>query len=186
MHWAFEHNRYLFRRRVVSVGTFDVHDEGGQRLLYSKQNPFKFADDFKLYSNDGQEVLIIRTPKTMKEGRTYEVEDMTTGESVGKITTTSLMFKEEWCFFSSKGRRIGKLVEQITPGLLHRILRLVPQRYVVISEDGRTIAEIKQHFKWWVLKYTLTILDPKATVDKRLLVASVILTGTEGKFVVPS
>ncbi|MHC4264663.1 MAG: hypothetical protein ACYSUK_01880 [Planctomycetota bacterium] len=148
--------------------------------MYSKHNPFKLGEDFKLYSHDGYEILTISTPKTMKEGREYKIKDTTTNESVGTITPKGIfIFREEWSFFSSKGRRMGKLVEGIISGWLHRILLLSPQRYVITSEDGRTIAQIRQHFMWWRLKYTLTICDPKPAIDNRLLIASVILTSTE-------
>ncbi len=188
LHPAFRHNQYLFRRRAVSAGTFDVYDQSGRLLLYSKQNPLKFADDFRLYSHEHQEVLTMRTPKTIKEGQTYKVQDATTGELVGSIALAGPQFllREEWIFLSTQGRQIGKLTENVIWGLLHRIIRLIPQRYVIVSGDGRTIAKIRQHFKLWVLKYTMTILEPHPLVDRRLLLSSVILTGTEAKFIVPS
>ncbi len=176
----------MFRRRAVSAGTFDVYDEAGRLLLYSKQNPFKFADDFRLYSGEGREVLVVKTPKTMREGHMYEVQDVATSELVGKIKLTGLLLREEWTFMSNEGKENGKVLERVVWGLLHRILRVVPQRYVVISGGGRKVAEVRQHFMWWVLKYTMTILEPEPVIDRRLLLASVILAGTEGKFVIPS
>jgi len=64
--------------------------------------------------------------------------------------------------------------------VLSRLINLVPQNYVVISVDGREIAEITQHFNPFVLKYDMRIKDSGSSIDPRLLICSgILLTGIE-------
>ncbi len=58
---------------------------------------------------------------------------------------------------------------------MSRFVNLIPQTYVVVAADGRTIAEIKRHFNPFVLKYSMTIADADPPIDRRLLIAAGIL-----------
>ncbi|MDY6893208.1 MAG: hypothetical protein SVO26_05800, partial [Chloroflexota bacterium] len=105
------------------------------------------------------------------------------GEAIGAIRRKGLksIFKDEWTFLSSEGLEVGKLSESSMAGaFLSRFINLVPQTYVVTSADGRTIAEIKQHFNPFVLKYTMAIPEAEPAIDRRLLIsAGVLLAGIE-------
>ena len=56
LHPAFQHNHYLFRKKVFKLfgEAFHVYDEYGSVLLYSKQRPFKLREDFRVYSDERQ------------------------------------------------------------------------------------------------------------------------------------
>jgi uncharacterized protein YxjI len=177
-----QRNRYLFRRKVLKIfgGAFHVYDEAGNTILYSKQKAFKLKEDFRIYSGEGQseELLAIKTPQILDLGATYNVHDSTTGEPVGALRRQFLksLFKDQWAFLSPVGQEIGTLTESsIVGALLSRFMNLIPQTYVVVSADGRTIAEIKRHFNPFVLKYSMTIADADPPVDRRLLIAAGIL-----------
>lgn len=182
LHSAFKHNRYLFRRKVFKLfgGAFHAYDENGILLLYSKQKAFKLKEDFRIYTDERQveELLTIKTPQILDIGATYNVQDATTGEPVGAIRRRGIksIFKDEWIFLSNEATEIGKLTERSVLGAIaSRFINLIPQTYVISSADGRTIAEIKQHFNPFVLKYSMTILEPEGPIDRRLLISSGIL-----------
>ena len=187
LHPAFQHNHYLFRKKVFKLfgEAFHVYDEYGSVLLYSKQRPFKLREDFRVYSDERQteELLTIRTPSIVDFGATYNVQDATTGEAIGAIKRKGLksIFKDEWLFLSNEGLEIGKLAEgSMMRAFLSRRFNLIPQTYVVTSADGRTITEIKQHFNPFVLKYTMTIPEANPSIDRRLLIsAGILLAGIE-------
>ena len=187
LHPAFQHNQYLFRRKVFKLfgGAFHVYDEKGVLLLYSQQKAFKLREDFRIYSDESksQELLTIKTPQILDIGATYNVQDGTNAENVGAIRRKGIksIVKDEWLFLSNDGREIGKLTESSLAGaLLSRFINLVPQAYVIATADGREIAKIQQHFNPFVLKYTMTINDPAVSFDRRLLVAAgVLLAGIE-------
>jgi uncharacterized protein YxjI len=189
IHPAFSHNCYLFRKKVFKIfgGAFHVYDENGLLLFYSKQKAFKLREDFRIYADERQaeELLTIKTPQILDIGATYYIEDPTTGEAIGAIRRKGLksIFKDEWTFLAVGGRQIATLTETSWLGaIVSRFINLIPQNYLIASPDGRTIAEIKQHFNPFVLKYTMTIPDPEPAIDRRLIVsAGIMLAGIEGR-----
>jgi len=187
LHPVFQQSHYLFRRKVFKLfgGAFHVYDENGNLLFYSKQKAFKLREDFRVYSDEHlmEELLIIKTPQILDIGATYNVQDATTGEAIGAIRRKGLksIIKDEWIFLSKEGREIGRLTESsISGALLSRFINLIPQTYVIVSADGREVAEIKQHFNPFVLKYSMTIVEPRPSIDRRLLISSgILLAGIE-------
>jgi len=187
LHPAFQHNHYLFRRKVFKLfgGAFHVYDEGGNLLFYAKQKAFKLREDFRVYSDERQmeELLTIKTPQILDFGATYNVQDATTGEAIGAIRRKGLksIIKDEWIFLSNEGQEIGRLTESSLAGaLLSRYINLIPQTYVITSADGRKVAEIRQHFNPFLLKYSMTIVDPSPSINRRLLISSgILLAGIE-------
>lgn len=189
LHPAFQHNHYLFRRKVFKLfgGAFHAYDKDRNLLFYSEQKAFKLREDFRIYSDESQkeELLVIKTPQILDIGATYNVQDATTSEAVGAIRRKGLksIIKDEWTFLSSDGREIGKLTESsVARALLSRFINLVPQTYIILSADGRKIAEIRQHFNPFVIKYSMTIVEPVPSIDRRLLVSSgILLAAIEGR-----
>ena len=187
LHPAFQQSHYLFRRKVFKLfgRAFHVYDENGNLLFYSKQKAFKLREDFRVYSDEHlmEELLTIKTPQIIDIGATYNVQDATTGEAIGAIRRKGLksIIKDEWIFLSKEGREIGRLTESsISGALLSRFINLIPQTYVIVSADGREVAEIKQHFNPFVLKYSMTIVEPRPSIDRRLLISSgILLAGIE-------
>jgi len=187
IHPAFQCNRYLFRRKVLKFfgGAFHVYDENGNILFYSKQKAFKLREDFRIYSDERQleELLTIKTPQILDFGATYNVQDATTGETIGAIRRKGLksLVRDELILLSNEGQETGKLIESsLARAILSRFINLIPQTYVIVSADGRKIAEIRQHFNPLVLKYTMTIEEPEPPIDRRLLIsAGILLAGIE-------
>ena len=189
LHPAFQQSKYFFRRKVFKIfgGAFHIYDERGNVLFYSQQKAFKIREDFRVYSdeNQTQELLAIKTPQIFDISAVYNVQDATTGEAVGALRRKGIhsILKDEWIFLSPDGREIGTLTEEsMLSALLSRFVNLVPQRYVISSMDGNKVAEIKQHFNPFVLKYTMTITEPNPSIDRRLIISSgILLAGIEGR-----
>lgn len=55
-HPSFNHQRYVFRRKVLKLfdGAFHVYDQRGNVVFYSKQKAFKLKEDFRIYSGEHQ------------------------------------------------------------------------------------------------------------------------------------
>lgn len=189
LHPAFMHNYYLFRKKVFKIfgGAFHAYDENGMVILYSKQKAFKLREDFRIYTDEREmdELLTIKTPQILDIGATYNVMDATTGELVGAIRRKWLksIVKDEWTFLSADGGELGTLAESsMLAALASRLIKLIPQTYTITSADGRTIAEIKQHFNPFVLKYSMSISAPEVPIDRRLLIsAGILLAAIEGR-----
>ena len=113
------------------------------------------------------------------------VFDATANEPVGAIRRKGLksIFKDEWIFLSNDGAEIDKLTESgVLGALVSRVINLIPQTYLITSMDGRQVAEIKQHFNPFILKYSMTIIDTQNLIDRRLLISSgILLAAIEGR-----
>ena len=188
LHSAFQHNYYLFRKKVFKLfgGAFHAYDENGTLLFYSKQKAFKLKEDFRVYSDERQieDLLTIKAPQVLDISATYKIHDATTNEPVGSIKRKGIksIFKDEWIFLANDGTEIGKLTERgVLGALLSRFINLIPQNYLITSTDGREVAEIKQHFNPFILKYSMTILT-EDLIDRRLLISSgILLASIEGR-----
>lgn len=184
---VFQHNYYLFRRKIFKLfgGAFHVYDGNGNLAFYSEQKAFKLREDLRIYADESRQVelLTIRTPQILDLAATYYVRDATTGETVGAIRRRGLrsIIRDEWVLLSPEGSEAGRLVESSWAGaLLSRFTGLVPQHYMIVSAEGRQVAEIRQHFNPFVLKYSMTILEPGVALDPRLLIAmGILLTAIE-------
>lgn len=187
LHPAFQHNYYLFRRKVFKLfgGAFHVYSKSGSLVFYSQQKAFRLKEDFRIYSDESQtkQLLAIKAQQIIDFSATYNVLDITTGEAVGAIKRKGLksIIKDEWVFLSADGREIGKLAEtSIIRALLSRYINLIPQKYIITSIRGRKVAEINQHFNPFISKYSMDITDPEHLIDRRLLIsAGVLLAGIE-------
>lgn len=187
LHPAFRHREYLFRRKVFKLfgAAFHVYDRNGNLVFYSKQKAFKLREDFRVYSDEHQteELLTIKTPQILDIGATYNVQDATTGQIIGAIRRKGLksIIRDEWIFLSPTAQQIGRLTESSLVGaLLSRFIALIPQTYIIVSTEDRKVAEIRQHFNPFVLKYSMTIVEPEPSIDPRLLIATgILLAGIE-------
>jgi len=181
LHPAFSQNGYMFRRKVFRIfgGFFQIYDESGNQIMHSEQASFRIREDFTVYASDtNQPLLRIKTPQMLDLGSTYYVTDMLTMEPVGALRRKFFksMFKDEWTILDANDQEIGKLTEKsILVALLSRFIDLVPQTYSVQSAGEFPIATIKQHFNPFILKYTMTMLEPSPAIDRRLLIAAGIL-----------
>lgn len=188
LHPSFQHREYLFRRKVFKLfgGAFHVYDENRNLVFYAKQKAFRLREDFRVYSDERQteELLIIKTQQIFEEDAIYNVYDPTRNEVVGALRRKWFrsIVVDEWSFLSPEGREIGKLTESsIARALLSRFITFIPQTYIIVSVDGRKVAEVKQHFNPFVLKYSMTIVETNPSIDRRLLIsAGILLAGIEG------
>lgn len=189
MNQAFNHSTYIFRKKVFKLfgGSFKVLDTEMNLLLYSEQKAFKLKEDVRIYSDESksEELINIKTPQILDFSATYMVNDTKTGEHVGSFKRKGFksLLSDEWLYLSPEGTEIGKLKETSLGGaLLSRFINLVPQNYIITDSDGGEVAKIQQQFNPFVLKYTLSITNPKPRIDRRLILAAgIMLCSIEGR-----
>ena len=90
------------------------------------------------------------------------------------------IIRDEWILSSADGREIGNLMEKSLLGALaSRFINLIPQKYTIIA-GTQEVAELKQHFNPFILRYTMNIIVPQSSIDPRLLIATgILLAGIE-------
>lgn len=182
LHPSFLKNQFIFRRKVLKIfgGAFHVYDENEHLLLFSEQAAFRLREDVRIYADEQktQELLTINADQIFDFGATYHVHDGQTHERVGSLRRKALrsILKDEWLLLGGEGMEIGILTESsYGAALLSRFINIIPQSYVILTNSGSRVAEIKQLFNPFVLKYRLLIVKPKPEIDRRLLVAAGIL-----------
>ena len=189
MNQAFTKSSYIFRKKVFKLfgGSFKIMDIEGNILFYSEQKAFRLKEDFRIYSDISkrEELVNIKTPQIFDFSATYHVNDSTTGEHVGALKRKGFksIISDEWTFLSPDMSEIGKMKEKSLSGaLLSRFIKLIPQNYIITDSSEREIAQIKQFFNPFVLKYQLTIPDTKPSIDRRLIIAAgILLCSIEGR-----
>lgn len=188
LHPSFQHRQYSLRRKVFKLfgDVFYIYDETGNLAFYSKRKASKLREDFRTYSDksEAEEVLIIKTSQIIDFGATYNVQDPITGESVGALRRKGIksIIRNEWVFLCNEGKEIGKLIESsIVRAILRNFLPFIMPRCTIFSTEGEKVASIKQQLSLFVLKYKMTINEENSLIDRRLLIASMILlAGIEG------
>lgn len=189
LHPSFKKQKYLFRKKVFKLfgEAFHVYGPDNELAFYSKQKAFKIREDFRIYADDAceEELINITTPRILDFGATYFIDDSKSGKTIGAIRRKGMksMIRDEWTILSKDEEEIGKLREASLGGaLLSRFISFIPQNYHVCDKDDLKVADIKQHFNPFILKYTMDIVEESSLIDPRLIVATgILLTGIEGR-----
>lgn len=189
----YAHETYTLRRKVFTIlgAKFHIYDPYGELALFAKLKAFKIKEDVRIYADEAQtqEVLSIRTKSVFDIAGTYDVQDSTTGETVGALRRKGLksMFRDEWLILDANGQEIGKIKEDSgIKALVRRFVEaasfLMPQKFH--AEMGeQTIATYQQNFNPFVQKIAIDFsADTGNKFDPRLgLAAAVLLCAIEGK-----
>ncbi|WP_379135869.1 hypothetical protein [Paenibacillus sp. sgz500958] len=186
---AFNHTRYVIRKKVFSVlgAKLHIYDDAENLVLYSQMKAFKLKEDISLYTDEEmhKELLRIQSRNVMDISATYDVKDSTTGEFVGSLRRKGLksIVSDEWIILNTSGNEIGTIKEDsLLMSILRRFINIIPQSYNV-SFGGRTITTYKQNFNPFVSKINIDFSsDPNMQFDRRLgLAAGILLCAIEGK-----
>ena len=186
---AFAHERYELRRKFFSpIHTdFSFLGPSGQPVLFGRKKGFKLKEDIRLYADEGmqREVLVIAARSVIDFSGNYDVSDPQRGR-IGVLRRKGLrsILRDEWHVLDATERQIAIIQEDSQAmALLRRFLsNLIPQSYHVIA-GGTPVAELKQHFNPFRLRYSIDFsLDTRRVLDRRLgLAAAALLCTLEGR-----
>lgn len=189
MESAFNHNGYIFRKKVFKLfgGSFKIFDVSGNLLFFSKQKAFRLKEDIRIYSDEtmSRELLLIKAANIIDFSATYSITDSVTGQQVGALKRKGLksLISDEWIFLDNELRETGRLKEKSLGGaLLSRFINLIPQNFLITDSESREVATLEQFFNPFVLKYQLNITNNSPAIDKRLILAAgILLCSIEGR-----
>ncbi|HQR32594.1 MAG TPA: hypothetical protein PLK30_07655 [Blastocatellia bacterium] len=186
----FGHSIYLVRKRVLSVigGKFEIFDQEGNVVLFSKMAAFKLKEDIRLFTDDSMttELISIKARSIMDFSAAYDVVDTATGQKIGALKRKGWksMFRDEWIIMDAYDTEVGGIQEEnaFLAFLRRFVTNLIPQTYNV-QIGGTSVAEFKQNFNPFVTKLTLDFSpDRHQKLDRRLgIAAGVLLCAIEGK-----
>lgn len=174
---------YTIRRKVLVIfgASFQIFDAQGVQIGYCRQKSFKLKEDLRICTDQNmtEEMLRIRARSIIDFAATY---DVTLPESQGGAMLGSLrrrgmksLVRDSWSVFDSDGREVAKLQEDSAGmAILRRFLGslFLPQRFHLVTADGRKIATLRQHFNWFVYRLGVAIHEPDAVVDDLVVLAA--------------
>lgn len=184
--------RYTIRRKIFVLfgASFHVYDEQGHVVGFCRQRAFRLREDLRLYTDESlsRELLTMRTRSIIDFGATYDVA-LPTGEVIGSLRRKGLasLARDSWMLFGPDGRELATLKEDgaflaIARRLHEVVAMLSPQRFRILSRDGRHIATLRTHFNPFVYRLGIAIHEEDSEVDDLLVLAAGCLIGAiEGR-----
>ncbi|MBI5154522.1 hypothetical protein HZA57_04720 [Candidatus Poribacteria bacterium] len=195
MHPAFQHHRYLIRRKFLTLAGAKLHvfDDNQRLLLYCQMKAFKLKEDITIFGDEAmtQPLLRIKARRIIDFAATYDVFDITTGTEyhIGALRRKGMksIIRDEWLILNTTDGEIGLIQED--SGALAIVRRFIdlaamflPQSYN-FSISGRPMGTMKQTFNPFIMKMTADFTqDPQGYLDRRLAAAAAtLLCVIEGK-----
>lgn len=178
----FTGNTFFAKRKFWAIaGQVHIFDQQNKLLCYVRQKILKLREDITVYSDEKmkEELLSIKARQIIDFAAAYDITDITTGEKLGALKRKGLksLIKDEWIIMDANDNEIGLLGEESTGGAIaSRMIKLIPQKYIMKSNDGSIIARFDQQFALAVHKFDINFLDgdsPK--MDRRLAMGALIL-----------
>ena len=186
----YTHDRYLVRKKIFSLlgHVFEVYDDEGNMILYSKQKAFKLKEDIRVYTGEDMntEVLRIKARNIIDFSAAYDVFDPNTNETVGTLRRKGFrsLLQDKWEILDTVDNCIGTIEEDsMLLALVRRFLsNLVPQAFTV-TVNGHAVCHYRRRFNPFILKTEVDCSqDINHEFDRRLALAAVILlTAIEGR-----
>ena len=174
---------YMARKAIFSFlgSKFHIYDRDGNLCFFVHQKGFKLKEAITVYRDEdkNQPLLEIQARSIMDFSGTYDVTDVSTGETVGALQRQGMksMLRDEW-HIKDPGGEVLAIVQEDSMALamVRRFLsNLVPQSFTATMGD-KPVAKFDQHFNPFVAKYDLDFtMDPDESLDRRLGIAAVVL-----------
>ncbi len=185
--------QYTVRRKILKLfgAAFHVYNADGSLAGYCKQKAFKLREDIRIYTDEScsTELLVLRTQQIIDFGATFDVT-LPTGERVGSLRRKGMkssFVRDEWLVFDDEGTEIGLIRElgsfaPIARRYIDYIAAFFPQKFEVVRADGTNVAQIRQHFNWFVYRLGLAVLADDEQFDELLLLgATCLIAAIEGR-----
>lgn len=178
----FNGSKFFAKRKFWAVaGQVHVFDENNSLVCYVRQKILKLKEDITVYNDEKmtEPVLSIKARQVVDFAAAYDVLDVLTGEKVGALKRKGWksLLKDSWILMDAADNEIGNLGEESSGGALaSRIINLIPQKYIMQTSGGSTIARFDQQFAIAVHKFDIEFFDSaEPKIDRRLAMGALIL-----------
>jgi len=178
----FSDSRYTARRKFFALaGQVYIRRPDGELLCYVRQTLFKLKEEITVFADENrtEPLLEIRARQIIDFAAAYDVSDAISGQKLGMLKRRGFasLLRDEWLVMDSEDRPVARLREASRWGALaSRLLSLIPQRYILETTDGKTVALVRQRFAFFVHEFDIDF-PPAETdaIDRKLAIASLIL-----------
>jgi uncharacterized protein YxjI len=181
----FQQDTFVARQKMVSMApAYYLRDQVGAPLAFLCQKVFSLKDDIRVFTDEtqSQELLRIRGRKILDFGAAFDVTDSMREQKVGVLKRQGWksFVRSEWSILDAEEREIGKIREDsLFRAMVRRVLGNVILKGYSFELDGETAGTAKRVWNFFVPTMKVDFSnDPQKRLDRRLLVAAVILLMT--------
>jgi uncharacterized protein YxjI len=161
---------------------FRIYGPEGNLQFYVKQKAFRLKEEINVFADEAQSKkrLTIKARSWGDFSGAYDVTDAESGEAVGACKREGLksMFRDSWILLANEQPIARVQEDSMLMAMIRRFFLKgwIPQTFVVRSESGEQLGQIKQHFNPFQLNYDVNFEGDKAgALDPRLGIALVVL-----------
>jgi hypothetical protein len=178
----FQQDAFVARRKIFSLAPcFFVHDQAGNALAFLRKKIFTLKDEIRVFTDETQslELLNIKARKIIDWGTAFDVTDSINHQKVGALKRRGWksLVRKEWIVMDAFDQEIGAIREDsLALAFVRRfITALLPQTYT-FEIAGQQVGTAEQNWNFFAPKmYVDFTSDPAKRLDRRLLVAAVVL-----------
>jgi hypothetical protein len=182
---VFQQDSFTARQKVFTLAPqFFIHDQQGQVLAFLRKKIFSWKDDIRVFTDATQsfELLRIQGRQVIDFGASFDVMDSLSGGKAGTLRRRGWksILRAEWDILDANEMEIGKIREDsaFLAAVRRLVTRLIPQAYT-FELQGRTVGTAQR--TWNIFVPTMRVdftQDPGKSLDRRLLVAAIVLLMT--------
>jgi uncharacterized protein YxjI len=182
---VFQQDSFIARQKIFTFAPqFHLYDQHGQVLAYLRKKVFSWKDDIRVFTDATQsfELLRIKGRQVIDFGASFDVMDSLSGGRAGMLRRRGWksILRAEWDILDANEMEIGKVREDsaFLATVRRLVTRLIPQGYT-FELHGRTVGTAQR--TWNIFVPTMRVdftQDPGKSLDRRLLVAAIVLLMT--------
>jgi hypothetical protein len=182
---GFQQDRFIARQKIFSLAPkFFIYDEEQRVLAFLRKKVFSWKDDIRVFTDETQsfELLRIRGRQVIDFAASFDVTDSLTGERIGVLKRRGWksLLRAEWDILDSVEQEIGKIREDSAiRAAVRRVLgHVIPQGYT-FEVAGMLVGTARHTWNFFVptVKADFTA-DPQKRLDRRMLIAAIVLMMT--------
>jgi uncharacterized protein YxjI len=181
----FQQDSFVARQKIFTFAPqFFIHDQQGQVLAFLRKKVFSWKDDIRVFTDATQsfELLRIKGRQVIDFGASFDVTDSLSGDKAGTLRRRGWksILRAEWDILDANEMEIGKVREDsaFLAAVRRLVTRLIPQGYT-FELHGRTVGRAQRTWNLFVPTMRVDFTpDPGKSLDRRLLVAAIVLLMT--------
>ncbi|HET7871707.1 MAG TPA: hypothetical protein VFL42_04290 [Terriglobales bacterium] len=182
---VFQQDSFIVRQKIFTLAPqFFFYDQQGQVLAFLRKKVFSLKDDIRVFTDATQsfELLRIKGRQIIDFGASFDVTDSLSGEKAGTLRRRGWksILRAEWDILDTNEVELGKIREDSAwRAAVRRLLgNLIPQGYTFESHS-RPVGTAQRTWNFFVptMRVDFTT-DPGKSLDRRLLVAAIVLLMT--------
>jgi hypothetical protein len=178
----FQQDAFVARQKIFSIAPcFFVQDQAGNALAFLRKKIFTLKDEIRVYTDETQslELLNIKARRIIDWGTAFDVTDSINNQKVGALKRRGWksLVRKEWIVMDAFDQEVGMIREDsMMLAFVRRFLtNLLPQTYT-FEIGGQQIGTAEQNWNFFAPKMHVDFTaDPAKRLDRRLLVAAVVL-----------